>query len=80
MEPYLCNVVSIGRIAAQLFDDEDQGLFIFATSHLDDMLRELRARKISRGSDGKTPDNGAGSGPRLHNPRLTRAVHYRNVK
>jgi len=43
MEPYLCDVVSMGRIAAQLFDDENQGLFIFATTHLDDMLREFRA-------------------------------------
>ena len=32
MEPYLCDIVSMGRIAAQLFDDENQGLFIFATT------------------------------------------------
>jgi hypothetical protein len=44
MESHLCDIVSRGRIAAQLFDDEDQGLFIFATTHLDDMLREFRAR------------------------------------
>jgi hypothetical protein len=33
-----------GEIAAMLFDDSDQGRFIFAITHLDDMLREFRAR------------------------------------
>jgi len=44
MEPHLCNVVSMSRIAAQRFDDEDQGLLIFATSHLDDMLQKSMSR------------------------------------
>jgi hypothetical protein len=34
----------MSRIAAQRFDDEDQGLLIFATSHLDDMLQKSMSR------------------------------------
>jgi hypothetical protein len=37
-------VVRMGEIASMLFDDPDQGRFIFAVTHLDDMLREFRAR------------------------------------
>jgi hypothetical protein len=44
MEPHLCDVVRMGEIASMLFDDPDQGRFVFAVTHLDDMLREFRAR------------------------------------
>jgi len=44
MEPQLCDVVRMGEIASMLFDDPDQGRFVFAVTHLDDMLREIRAR------------------------------------
>jgi hypothetical protein len=44
MEPHLCDVVHMGEIASMLFDDPDQGRFIFAVTHLDDMLREFSAR------------------------------------
>ena len=44
MEPHLCDVVRMGEIASMLFDDPDQGRFVFAVTHFDDMLREFRAR------------------------------------
>jgi hypothetical protein len=44
LEPHLCDIVRMGEIASMLFDDPDQGRFIFAVTHLDDMLREFRAR------------------------------------
>jgi hypothetical protein len=44
MEPHLCDVVRMGEIASMLFDDPDKGRFIFAVTHLDNMLREFRAR------------------------------------
>jgi hypothetical protein len=44
MEPHLCDVVRMGEIASMLFDDPDQGLFVFAVTHLEDMLLELRQR------------------------------------
>ena len=44
MEPHLCDIVRMGEIAYMLFDDPDQGRFIFAVSHLDDMLQAFRAR------------------------------------
>src|SRR5258705_2888715 len=67
MEPHLRDVVRMGEIASMLFDDPDQGRFIFAVTHLDDMLREFRARypKNSRGISRASDNEGAGSGPRL---------------
>jgi hypothetical protein len=44
MEPHLCDVVRMGEIAASLFDCSDQGLFVFAVGHLEEMLLELRKR------------------------------------
>lgn len=44
MEPHLCDVVRMGEIASMLFDNPDQGLFVFAVTHLEDMLLELRQR------------------------------------
>jgi hypothetical protein len=44
MEPHLCDIVRMGEIAFMLFDDPDQGRFIFAVTHLDDMLRAFRTR------------------------------------
>jgi hypothetical protein len=44
MEPHLCDIVHMGEIASMLFDDSDQGRFIFAVTHLDDMLLAFRAR------------------------------------
>jgi hypothetical protein len=44
MEPHLCDVVRMGEIASMLFDNPDEGLFVFATTHLEDMLLELRRR------------------------------------
>jgi hypothetical protein len=44
MEPDLCDVVRMGEIAASLFDCSDQGLFVFAVGHLEEMLLELRKR------------------------------------
>ncbi len=35
--------IRMGEIAAMMFDKEE-GLFIFATTHLDDMLQAFRAR------------------------------------
>jgi hypothetical protein len=44
MEPHLCDVVRMGEIATSLFDCSDQGLFVFAVGHLEEMLLELRKR------------------------------------
>ena len=43
-EPHLCDVVRMGEIATSLFDCSDQGLFVFAVGHLEEMLLELRKR------------------------------------
>jgi hypothetical protein len=43
MESHLCDIVRMGEIAAMMFD-KDEGLFIFAVTHLDDMLQAFRAR------------------------------------
>jgi hypothetical protein len=43
MEPHLCDLARMGEIAAMMFD-KDEGLFIFATTHLDNMLQAFRAR------------------------------------
>ena len=43
MEPHLCDLARMGEIAAMMFD-KDEGLFIFATTHLDEMLQEFRKR------------------------------------
>jgi hypothetical protein len=37
-------VVRMGEIASMLFDNPDQGPFIFAVTHPDDMLQDLRKR------------------------------------
>jgi hypothetical protein len=42
MEPHLCDVVRMGEIAMMLFDNPDQGLFVFAVGHLEEMLQVLR--------------------------------------
>jgi hypothetical protein len=42
MESHLCDVVRMGEIAAMLFDSPDQGQFVFAVTHLEDMLQDLR--------------------------------------
>jgi len=34
----------MGEIASMLFDDPDQGRFVFAVTHLEEMLLELRKR------------------------------------
>jgi hypothetical protein len=44
MEPHLCDVVRMGEIAMMLFDSPDQGLFVFAVGHLEEMLQDLRKR------------------------------------
>ena len=44
MEPHLCDVVRMGEIASMLFDSPDQGQFVFAVTHLEDMLQDLRQR------------------------------------
>jgi hypothetical protein len=44
MEPHLCDVVRMGEIAAMLFDCPDQGLFVFAVGHLEEMLQQLKTR------------------------------------
>ena len=44
MEPYLCDVVSMGTIASNLFDCADPELYDFAVNHLEEMLNVLRAR------------------------------------
>ena len=41
MESHLGDVVRMGEIAAMMFD-KDEGLFVFATTHLDEMLQEFR--------------------------------------
>ena len=43
MEPHLCDLARMGEIAVMMFD-KDEGLFIFATTHLDEMLQEFRRR------------------------------------
>ena len=43
MEPHLCDLARMSEIAAMMFD-KDEGLFIFATTHLDEMLQEFRSR------------------------------------
>jgi len=43
MEPHLCDLAHMGEIAAMMFD-KDKGLFVFATTRLDDMLQEFRRR------------------------------------
>jgi hypothetical protein len=42
MEPHLCDVVRMGEIAMMLFNNPDQGLFVFAVGHLEEMLQDLR--------------------------------------
>jgi hypothetical protein len=42
IEPHLCDVVRMGEIAMMLFDNPDQGLFVFAVGHLEEMLQDLR--------------------------------------
>jgi hypothetical protein len=44
MEPYLCDVVRMGEIASLLFDSSDQGQFVFAVTHLEEMLQDFRRR------------------------------------
>jgi hypothetical protein len=44
MEPHLCDVVRMGEIASSLFDSSDQGQFVFAVTHLEEMLQDLRRR------------------------------------
>ena len=48
MEPYLCDVVRMGEIAASLFDCSDQGQFVFAVMHLEDMLQDLQRRYYAK--------------------------------
>jgi hypothetical protein len=43
MEPHLCDLARMGEIAAMMFD-KDEGLLVFATTHLDEMLQEFRRR------------------------------------
>jgi hypothetical protein len=43
MESQLGDVMRMGEIAAMMFD-KDQGLFVFATTHLDEMLQDFRRR------------------------------------
>jgi hypothetical protein len=43
MEPHVGDIVRMGEIAAMMFD-KDEGLFIFATTHLDEILQQFRAR------------------------------------
>jgi hypothetical protein len=42
MEPHLCDVVRMAEMAMMVFDNPDQGLFVFAVGHLEEMLQELR--------------------------------------
>jgi hypothetical protein len=42
MEPHVSDLVSMGTIAMDQFD-KDKGLFIFAVSKLEDMLKEFSA-------------------------------------
>jgi hypothetical protein len=43
MEPHLCDLVSMGKIAMDQFD-KDKGLFVFAVGKLEEMLNDLKAR------------------------------------
>ena len=43
MEQLLCDVVNMGRIADQLFDNPDRELYDFAVHRLVEMLERLRA-------------------------------------
>ena len=43
MECHLCDLVRMGEIASMMFD-KDEGLFIFATTHLEEMLHQFQAR------------------------------------
>ncbi|SRR5258706_15895705 len=43
MEPHVGDIVRMGQIAAMMFD-KDEGLFIFATTKLEEMLEEFRER------------------------------------
>jgi hypothetical protein len=42
MEPHIGNIVRMGQIASMLFDNPDEGLFIFAVTQLEDMLLQFR--------------------------------------
>jgi hypothetical protein len=42
MEPHIGNIVRMGQIASMLSDDPDEGLLIFAITHLEDMLLQFR--------------------------------------
>jgi hypothetical protein len=42
MDPHVSDLVSMGTIAMDQFD-KDKGLFIFAVSKLEDMLKEFSA-------------------------------------
>jgi hypothetical protein len=42
MEPHLCDVVKMGMIADELFDNPDRELYDFAVHRLSDMLEDLR--------------------------------------
>ena len=44
MEPHLCDVMKMGRIADQLSVDPDRELYDFAVHRLADMLEDLRKR------------------------------------
>jgi hypothetical protein len=48
MEPHLCDVVNMGKIAAQLMSDPNRGLYDFAVCHLSEMLDELKARYYAK--------------------------------
>jgi hypothetical protein len=43
MEPHVGDIVRMGQIAAMMFD-KDEGLFIFATTKLEEMLEQFRER------------------------------------
>jgi len=40
----VCEIARMGEIAAMLFDNPDEGLFVFATGHLDWMLQRFKDR------------------------------------
>jgi hypothetical protein len=44
MEPNLCDIVKMGTIAFQLFDNPNRELYDFALCRLSEMLDELRVR------------------------------------
>lgn len=44
MENSVCEIVRMGELAMNCFDDPDRGLFIFAVDHLDWMLHRFRDR------------------------------------